>query len=141
MGRLRSWWSLVLPVVLLSLSLPLLAQRITGDISGTITDESGAAVNGATVRAENINTGEKASAASGEFVQAEVGGMNAKRWNACKDPVAMLRLLRERGLLTERKARLFGCACCRQAWPLFADATGVAVDIESANGGRAGGGL
>lgn len=42
------------------------AQKITGDISGTVTDASGAAVNGATVRAENVGTGEKASATTND---------------------------------------------------------------------------
>jgi outer membrane receptor protein involved in Fe transport len=48
------------------ISLPLFAQKITGDISGTITDASGAAVTGATVRAENAATGAKATATTNE---------------------------------------------------------------------------
>jgi hypothetical protein len=40
-------------------SIPSFAQKITGDISGTIVDASGAAVAGAIVRAENAGTGEK----------------------------------------------------------------------------------
>jgi len=47
-------------------SIPLFAQKITGDISGTVTDVSGAAVAGAVVRAENIGTGEKQSATTNE---------------------------------------------------------------------------
>ncbi|MCU1299798.1 MAG: hypothetical protein JWQ87_82 [Candidatus Sulfotelmatobacter sp.] len=47
-------------------SLPLFAQKITGDISGTATDASGAAVAGALVRAENAGTGEKQSATTNE---------------------------------------------------------------------------
>lgn len=54
----------------------------------------------------------------GEIVRAE-GGMTRREWLACKDPTAMLRLLRERGLITERKARLFGAACCRRHWDLL----------------------
>ena len=45
---------------------PLFAQKITGDISGTVTDASGAAVTGATVRAENVGTGEKQSATTSD---------------------------------------------------------------------------
>src|SRR4029077_6132079 len=44
----------------------LFAQKITGDISGTVTDASNAAVAGATVRAENTATGEKQSATTNE---------------------------------------------------------------------------
>src|SRR5437879_4606966 len=51
----------VLAVAVLIVSPPLFAQKITGDISGTVTDPSGAAVRGANVTAENTGTGEKAS--------------------------------------------------------------------------------
>ena len=44
----------------------LFAQKITGDISGTVTDASNAAVAGASVRAENIATGEKQSATTND---------------------------------------------------------------------------
>src|SRR5437868_13763121 len=47
-------------------SLPLFAQKITGDISGTITDPTGAAVGNATVTAVNLGTNEKASATTNE---------------------------------------------------------------------------
>jgi hypothetical protein len=47
-------------------SIPVFAQKITGDISGTVTDASGAAVSGAVVRAENTGTGEKQSATTNE---------------------------------------------------------------------------
>jgi outer membrane receptor protein involved in Fe transport len=50
----------------LLVSIPVFAQKITGDISGTITDPSGAAVRGATVRAENAATGEKASSTTND---------------------------------------------------------------------------
>jgi outer membrane receptor protein involved in Fe transport len=50
----------------LLVSVPVFAQKITGDISGTITDPSGAAVRGATVRAENGATGEKASSTTND---------------------------------------------------------------------------
>jgi outer membrane receptor protein involved in Fe transport len=44
----------------------LFAQKITGDISGTVTDASNAAVAGASVRAENTATGEKQSATTND---------------------------------------------------------------------------
>src|ERR1051325_2878865 len=44
------------------LALPLAAQKITGDISGTVTDTSGAVVKGATVRAVNTGTSETRNA-------------------------------------------------------------------------------
>jgi hypothetical protein len=47
-------------------SLPLCAQKITGDISGTVTDPSGAAVAGAVVQAQNVGTGEKRSATAND---------------------------------------------------------------------------
>jgi hypothetical protein len=47
-------------------SVPVFAQKITGDISGTVTDASGAAVSGAAVRAENTGTGEKQSATTND---------------------------------------------------------------------------
>ena len=47
-------------------SLPLFAQKITGDISGTITDPTGAAVANATITAVNQGTNEKASATTNE---------------------------------------------------------------------------
>jgi carboxypeptidase family protein/TonB-dependent receptor-like protein len=47
-------------------SVPLFAQKITGDISGTVTDASNAAVAGAVVRAVNTGTGETQSATTNE---------------------------------------------------------------------------
>ena len=48
------------------LTLPALAQKITGDISGTVTDNSGAVVKGAKVVATNTATGETRSAMSSD---------------------------------------------------------------------------
>jgi hypothetical protein len=50
----------------LFLTLPALAQKITGDISGTVTDPSGAAVPNAAVNVLNLGTGEKATATTNE---------------------------------------------------------------------------
>src|ERR1051325_10099262 len=49
-----------------SLALPLVAQKITGDISGTVTDTSGAVVRGATVTAINTGTSETRNAVTSD---------------------------------------------------------------------------
>lgn len=40
-------------------------------------------------------------------------------WLTCTDPTSMLELLR--GTASDRKLRLFGCACCRCIWDTIAD--------------------
>ncbi len=52
--------ALILAVIAL-LTVPSSAQMVSGDLTGTVTDASGAAVNGATVEATNVDTGLKAS--------------------------------------------------------------------------------
>src|SRR5947209_9372570 len=47
-------------------SITVYAQKITGDISGTVTDASGAAVSGAVVRAQNTGTGENQTATTND---------------------------------------------------------------------------
>src|SRR4051812_49151942 len=47
--------------------------------------------------------------------------MNEADWNRCTDPQAMLALLRDRGLLTERKCRLLLCALARALWTTLVD--------------------
>src|SRR6202163_1798170 len=69
---MRSVWglSIVDSLLLVCLSLPSLAQTITGTISGDITDTSGAVVAGATITVENLGTNGKRTAtttASGSF--------------------------------------------------------------------------
>ena len=59
-----------LPLLLLALVLPGVAQTITGTISGDVTDTSGAVVPGATVTVENLGTSQKRTAtttATGSF--------------------------------------------------------------------------
>jgi protocatechuate 3,4-dioxygenase beta subunit len=56
----------VLLLTSLIASIPLFAQKITGDISGTVTDPSGAAVPNAIVNAVNLGTNEKAAATTNE---------------------------------------------------------------------------
>jgi hypothetical protein len=46
--------------------------------------------------------------------------MTEAEWLACDDPVAMWKFAREK--VSDRKGRLFACACCRQVWELMTDA-------------------
>lgn len=45
--------------------------------------------------------------------------LTEKTWLAATDPAAMLRFLGRRA--SDRKVRLFGCACCRRAWGFAKD--------------------
>jgi hypothetical protein len=45
----------------------------------------------------------------------ETMAMTEKKWLACEDPSKML------GKASDRKLRLFGCACCRRIWYLHTD--------------------
>ncbi len=43
--------------------------------------------------------------------------MNETDWWSCTEPGEMLWFLQDEG--SDRKLRLFGCACCRRIWPLL----------------------
>jgi hypothetical protein len=45
--------------------------------------------------------------------------MTEAEWLACTDPGPMLKFLGRKA--SERKLRLFACACCRGSWPLLTD--------------------
>jgi hypothetical protein len=45
--------------------------------------------------------------------------MTEQEWRECTDPGRMLEFLR--GKVSDRKLRLFGCACCRRVWDLLSD--------------------
>jgi hypothetical protein len=47
--------------------------------------------------------------------------MNESQWLSHNDPTPLLEFLRDGGQLSERKARLFGAACCRRIWRLLPD--------------------
>jgi hypothetical protein len=45
--------------------------------------------------------------------------MTEAEWLACTDPASLLVFLKDRA--TDRKLRLFSCACCRRIWDLLTD--------------------
>jgi hypothetical protein len=51
------------------------------------------------------------------------------QWATCADPEGMLGYLVRRGRVSERKARLFACGCCRRIWPVLNDLARQAVEL------------
>jgi hypothetical protein len=51
----------------------------------------------------------------------EGAGMTEREWLDCADPEPMLRLLLESPARSERKLRLFACACVRRSWASLTD--------------------
>jgi hypothetical protein len=54
------------------------------------------------------------------------GAVTEEEWLACADPQNMLEFLRRK--TSNRKLRLWGCACCRRMWHLLSDTGRVAVE-------------
>jgi hypothetical protein len=46
--------------------------------------------------------------------------MTEAEWASCQSPQQMLVFLRNTGKATERRCRLFACACVRRIWPMLA---------------------
>jgi hypothetical protein len=57
---------------------------------------------------------------SRELLLARRNAVTEAEWLACEDPAPLLQFLS--GKVSERKLRLFACACCRRIWPLLPDA-------------------
>jgi hypothetical protein len=63
--------------------------------------------------------------------------MTEADWNSCTDPQQMISFLHSSGMLSDCKARLFACACCRRIWPFLqqgARAVIEAVEREDGEG-------
>ena len=55
--------------------------------------------------------------------------MTEQEWLAATDPGPMLGFLRASGRASERKLRLFACACCRSIWHCMGEALRGAIEV------------
>jgi hypothetical protein len=55
--------------------------------------------------------------------------MTPDEWDACTEPQKMLLFLRESGGASERKLRLYACACCREVWAFLGGESQCAVAV------------
>jgi hypothetical protein len=62
--------------------------------------------------------------------------MTEEQWLACIDSLEMLQYMNGHG--SDRKFRLFACACCRRIWDLFPDPANrhLVVFVGSCKGAR-----
>jgi hypothetical protein len=58
--------------------------------------------------------------------------MTPDEWHACTEPREMLSFLQESGAASDRKLRLFACACCRRIRHLLLPEAFEALKVESA---------
>jgi hypothetical protein len=58
--------------------------------------------------------------------------MTPDEWDNCTEPQRMLTFLQESGRASERKLRLYACACCRRVRHLLLPEAFEALKVESA---------
>ncbi len=77
MQRMRRWpWSVALAILLALAARPAASQNVTASVTGTVTDDTGAIVSGATVTATNNATGVESTATSNDAGVYTITGLN-----------------------------------------------------------------